>query len=174
MKVYPRVCGGTHLRKPFLKRHHGLSPRLRGNRFEERCQQALIGSIPASAGEPCMKYLWKSLRAVYPRVCGGTAIQNSIPAQPLVYPRVCGGTTQVSAMKVKQDGLSPRLRGNLGSHNDGSVILGSIPASAGEPPPSRPHVPLLSVYPRVCGGTDVPVLPRQADVGLSPRLRGNH
>ena len=31
LRVYPRVCGGTHHRTPRRTRWHGLSPRVRGN-----------------------------------------------------------------------------------------------------------------------------------------------
>ena len=34
-KVYPRACGGTWVQLTGLKRHGGLSPRMRGNRFSE-------------------------------------------------------------------------------------------------------------------------------------------
>ena len=51
---------------------------------------------------------------------------------------------------------------------------GSIPACAGEPTMERTLMTVLRVYPRVCGGTprnqDEPL----SDLGLSPRVRGNH
>ena len=81
-----------------------------------------------------------------------------------VYPRVCGGTCH-------RPGLSPRVRGNRSVVPD----MGSIPACAGEPPttPIRRSIPACAgepgsipacageprcreVYPRVCGGTDMP------------------
>ena len=50
---------------------------------------------------------------------------------------------------------------------------GSIPALAGEPPWTVSPTPLRTVYPRACGGTNIP-LPKSASLdGLSPRLRGN-
>ena len=113
LMVYPRVCGGTPLR-----RTGGLVER---------------GSIPACAGEPPSVVSCRNPCRVYPRVCGGTDLQllpqlpgpglsprvrgnpggrpgasvgwRSIPAcagEPFgfivisfrlaVYPRVCGGT----------------------------------------------------------------------------------
>ena len=62
-------------------------------------------------------------------------------------------------------GLSPRVRGNLGTPNVASTLTRSIPACAGEPRLRRlPALP-SAVYPRVCGGTSYS--------GLSPRVRGN-
>ena len=60
------------------------------------------------------------------------------------------------------------------------VNVRSIPASAGEPrhrvSELRTVFATLGVYPRVCGGTDKRRwIPAGAlDIGLSPRLRGNH
>ena len=62
------------------------------------------GSIPAYAGEPYQSPLSMCEKAVYPRVCGGTADgmsdwQGDLRLSPrmrgnlgAVYPRVCGGT----------------------------------------------------------------------------------
>ena len=75
-----------------------------------------------------------------------------------VYPRACGGTLPYDNVSTSHasDGLSPRLRGNLGS---------SLGLRASD----------LRVYPRACGGTkDGLVCQPPGDVtGLSPRLRGN-
>ena len=70
-------------------------------------------------------------------------------------------------------GLSPRGWGNR--HYPAGRILqhGSIPAWAGEPPPTTPNPPLTGVYPRVGGGTCCIVVLYPRDHGLSPRGRGN-
>ena len=112
--VYPRVCGGTfQLRNPPLV-GSGLSPRVRGNPVIR--QRLTVGprSIPACAGEPRTSSSAASISRVYPRVCGGTK-------QPSLFSRAING-------------LSPRVRGNLGSDDDITLTLGSIPACAGEPP----------------------------------------
>ena len=70
-------------------------------------------------------------------------------------------------------GLSPRVRGNLFDCCQPRQPVGSIPASAGEPPSRCPPGRGLWVYPRECGGT-VAVYPRPVSArGLSPRVRGN-
>ena len=73
-RVYPRVCGGTTEREWPSLRGDGLSPRVRGNREWRPSIGAGAGSIPACAGEPGGLVLRRQARAVYPRVCGGTAV----------------------------------------------------------------------------------------------------
>ena len=71
-------------------------------------------------------------------------------------------------------GLSPRVRGNQSANRRRRVVMGSIPACAGEPPAPASPPERRPVYPRVCGGT--PPQDDRCDVveGLSPRVRGNH
>ena len=52
-------------------------------------------------------------------------------------------------------------------------IMGSIPACAGEPGECLAHTQVSGVYPRVCGGTAVPLPSKVIEKGLSPRVRGN-
>ena len=76
-------------------------------------------------------------------------------------------------MRVRIDGLSPRVRGNRVLELGLPAQRGSIPACAGEPSsgagPTRP----TGVYPRVCGGTAEYVGRGDFRHGLSPRVRGN-
>ena len=51
--VYPRVGGGTAGGSLDSKCAAGLSPRGRGNLLAKMVLLALLGSIPAWAGEPC-------------------------------------------------------------------------------------------------------------------------
>ena len=151
--VYPRVCGGTGRAHCVAVQRRGLSPRVRGNPRGRRRSTATPWSIPACAGEPhgCQ----------YMRV------------QPLVYPRVCGGTRPGTTGRAELEGLSPRVRGNPLPLSDSRLIVGSIPACAGEPSSFCRSLCGVEVYPRVCGGT---VVQRDLDgcaAGLSPRVRGN-
>ena len=131
----------------------GLSPRVRGNPIRESYWPAIMGSIPACAGEPICCRLPVSSQTVYPRVCGGTP----------------DGTPVATAAA----GLSPRVRGNLMLSPFESCETRSIPACAGEPWPGSGSSCASRVYPRVCGGTNRKG--RQSDniEGLSPRVRGN-
>ena len=53
------------------------------------------------------------------------------------------------------------------------VILGSIPAGAGEPPTVGVMPAAFRVYPRWRGGTEYYKTQQQAPEGLSPLARGN-
>ena len=90
--VYPRACGGTDWDLCFIKSRGGLSPRVRGNPGPAQRRVVDGGSIPARAGEPS------------PRS------RNCIQAG--VYPRACGGTIGRAPQTERDQGLSPRVRGN--------------------------------------------------------------
>ena len=92
----------------------GLSPRVRGNHLHAIILVPKGRSIPASAGEPIAMESLKWSIKVYPRECGGTWDYMRYPGSVM--------------------GLSPRVRGNLFEHVMGYPDMGSIPASAGEPP----------------------------------------
>ena len=133
IKVYPRECGGTLVRRAIRSSRYGLSPRVRGNRLPLLLSLCAIGSIPASAGEP---------------EHGPEPV-----SQDGVYPRECGGTKGKKYPTPERAGLSPRVRGNRGRLYRHTHTAGSIPASAGEPQRRKGRAILLRVYPRECGGT---------------------
>ena len=116
--VYPRVCGGTQYWPRLVSMFSGLSPRVRGNPCRGRTSRRRLRSIPACAGEPRPLAAIGTLRAVYPRVCGGTDLWCQ-----------ADGTFQ---------GLSPRVRGNLVDSWTRLNEWRSIPACAGEPSASPP------------------------------------
>ena len=153
-RVYPRVCGGTLIHRRFGGSLEGLSPRVRGNHALRGRRHRVPGSIPACAGEP-----GRSGRLCTPQG---------------VYPRVCGGTQVVAGALAPQEGLSPRVRGNLPGARRERQPGGSIPACAGEPRRARGSPSGGGVYPRVCGGTGVARQFGLENEGLSPRVRGNH
>ena len=131
----------------------GLSPRGRGNPIQINNSCKCDGSIPAWAGEPSFsKCSVQTLR---------------------VYPRVGGGTSQPNLSRSRGQGLSPRGRGNLPEADKVGDFIRSIPAWAGEPPLLSRVCSPGQVYPRVGGGTFVPVIVIPAPEGLSPRGRGN-
>ncbi len=153
-RVYPRVCGGTGSARPRTGRDKGLSPRVRGNPIIAAAAPTTDRSIPACAGEPSTARADGRERGVYPRVCGGT-LASPLIASPTL-------------------GLSPRVRGNLISVVLHRYYGGSIPACAGEPHQSAAAARMLTVYPRVCGGTNFEAIDKRLRQGLSPRVRGNH
>ena len=151
--VYPRVCGGTYDYPLIGSTFQGLSPRVRGNRLPQPLPADAGRSIPACAGEPKSRTKMKTTPSVYPRVCGGTSL-----LQTIIRPR---------------QGLSPRVRGNPCASLSSTLRSGSIPACAGEPEAASCSRMGCRVYPRVCGGTmDFPFQLRHS-TGLSPRVRGN-
>ena len=151
--VYPRVCGGTIVRRKAGNFGNGLSPRVRGNRRQSKSGVSRRRSIPACAGEP--------RRTAMP----GCGVR--------VYPRVCGGTPPAGYWVNGRPGLSPRVRGNLDIQFGPNLFVGSIPACAGEPQAGAVHHPQDGVYPRVCGGTRYRAFGCCSSPGLSPRVRGN-
>ena len=192
--VYPRVCGGT----PFLGGDSGggggLSPRMRGNPIVGLIRTFGIGSIPAYAGEPVSVQvagvraqglsprMRGNLAGGAPRTFGGGSIpayagepgQAGVHQRPdRVYPRVCGGTLRRWGMAIRDEGLSPRMRGNRARRAGFQFCQWSIPAYAGEPLAPQPAPGVARVYPRVCGGTSARRRAFTASRGLSPRMRGN-
>ena len=149
----PASAGGTGSSTAPMARASGLSPRVRGNPGHGVAANGDRGSIPASAGEPHIQDTGR---------CRGT-----------VYPRECGGTAYSGYRALSRDGLSPRVRGNLGASVTNTGAWRSIPASAGEPLPYPKSVGNTPVYPRECGGTRSGPSRRLHRRGLSPRVRGN-
>ena len=90
-----------------------------------------------------------------------------------VYPRVCGGTAVQGDYEGANGGLSPRVRGNPRPARCPPTAPRSIPACAGEPSVILIIGFAITVYPRVCGGTLWRTPTRNTRRGLSPRVRGN-
>ena len=65
------------------------------------------------------------------------------------------------------------MRGNPARRALLRTTAGSIPACAGEPPLTDETGAPKTVYPRVCGGTELGYQYVGNDEGLSPRVRGN-
>ena len=139
--------------EPMLLSLAGLSPRVRGSLDLLQAGHARSGSIPAGAGEPCLKCRSNCWRRVYPRGCGGAFQRNS--CSPVVA------------------GLSPRVRGSRYREVGTSTWLGSIPAGAGEPSRRIARRFEAWVYPRGCGGAPPQRRPPLDEMGLSPRVRGS-
>ena len=151
--VYPRVCGAAYCQVRSVAAYWGLSPRVRGSLGGFNHPRYVVGSIPACAGQP--------------------VTHRSGRFGIWVYPRVCGAAVTNMRMRRSSHGLSPRVRGSRLPRLPRVRPYRSIPACAGQPPPSSSTCPPGSVYPRVCGaasGTDIrcPFNP-----GLSPRVRGS-
>ena len=147
------MYGGTYIYMYGYMYVWGLSPRVRGNRLFFEGEKIACRSIPACTGEPDWGDRQKSRQQVYPRVYGGTGLEILILDH--------------------NQGLSPRVRGNLSSRLSPPLCRRSIPACTGEPFRGRAQKPAFKVYPRVYGGTLHPTLYPRREMGLSPRVRGN-
>ena len=91
-EVYPRGCGATRGTWSHLLWRGGLSPRVRGNQRVVSAAPVVARSIPAGAGQP------------------GTARTSARKVE--VYPRGCGATSTSDFSHHRNQGLSPRVRGN--------------------------------------------------------------
>ena len=151
--VYPRLCGGTWAKVSAMPMTTGLSPPVRGNPAAVESGGLADRSIPACAGEPRTLESIESYWAVYPRLCGGTALTT----------RSCGSVC----------GLSPPVRGNHQPVKANPEYRRSIPACAGEPVGQTQSPAADTVYPRLCGGTRLFTRTAEYDGGLSPPVRGN-
>ena len=146
------MCGGSGKSYGHLLRWDGLSPRVRGKRIGPGEAPVVAGSIPACAGE-----------------AGKAGVEV---CRVRVYPRVCGGSAWAAMMIRGVQGLSPRVRGKRGFRRRGHNWGRSIPACAGEARRvAFGNVP-LTVYPRVCGGSQPRIVVLPTPYGLSPRVRG--
>ena len=116
-------------------------------------EHRMLGSIPASAGEPA----------------AGTTCSSAA----WVYPRERGGTFTPPRSRAAETGLSPRARGNPAAQPRLRQRRGSIPASAGEPQAKPTAAKRWWVYPRERGGTVYDGDGQTVQTGLSPRARGN-
>ena len=152
-RVYPRVYGGTSRPRCGFAWARGLSPRVRGNLAAAHQDPAQCGSIPACTGEPPAKM--------------------SSSASLRVYPRVYGGTTWFELVRIRSEGLSPRVRGNRCRRPADGRRHRSIPACTGEPGTASATTGSDRVYPRVYGGTCAAGSGDCVCPGLSPRVRGN-
>ena len=86
---------------------------------------------------------------------------------------MCGATFAPYLRARFREGLSPRVRGNLGCRRVLLASRGPIPACAGQPCSNRLPPIFWGAYPRVCGATMQSLAVCTAHVGLSPRVRGN-
>ena len=111
----------------------GLSPLARGNLVRRPCAGALLGPIPARAGEPKTKETFRLTDRAYPRSRGGTFF--------------------IRLARLFVRGLSPLARGNPHRSRYPHAAVGPIPARAGEPAVVALGGLPVWAYPRSRGGT---------------------
>ena len=128
---HPRVCGEHS--DSFLSHGHraGSSPRMRGTREFDRLRDGCVGIIPAYAGNTLWTSVTPTLIEDHPRVCG----------EHIVW--VCHASSYL--------GSSPRMRGTHRLKRRRIVIIGIIPAYAGNTPAETTSDCYNWDHPRVCG-----------------------
>ena len=153
IRSIPASAGQPRTQTVMLWPRRGLSPRVRGSQASCRLQRIHDGSIPASAGQPILRY------------CTSSAAR--------VYPRECGAALRVAGLLPALAGLSPRVRGSRDKCTYTLDTPRSIPASAGQPVRHRRTGRRYAVYPRECGAAAMQHNRQVSQTGLSPRVRGS-
>ena len=128
---HPRVCGECGYFSDDGVKEVGSSPRVRGMHRWHAIADALIGIIPACAGNAGQASVHDDLSGDHPRVCG--------ECLPL--------TRSVRAVT----GSSPRVRGMRWSRRGRSRRVRIIPACAGNASGTYALFVATTDHPRVCG-----------------------
>ena len=152
--VYPRLRGGSIIKRDGLPSLVGLSPPTRGIRCQAAGWRDRRRSIPAYAGDP------------------GRRGQGAVQGQ--VYPRLRGGSRGVMPLPELGMGLSPPTRGIPRPRSAPKGHARSIPAYAGDPLAPVFTISGARVYPRLRGGSPESVTREIYGSGLSPPTRGIH
>ena len=108
---HPRACREHGRQGNVGEPHPGSSPRLRGTPHWEYQFGAGFGIIPALAGNT--------------RACRTLTTPNRD------HPRACGEHLNHACAERGAEGSSPRLRGTCRARSEKSVLIGIIPALAG-------------------------------------------
>ena len=151
-RVHPRERGESPLMQSGHHLSPGPSPRARGILCRPAHPIDMLRSIPASAGNP--------------------RPSASRPPASWVHPRERGESRVVVQTQDRITGPSPRARGILSRCRATSRACGSIPASAGNPPPVSARPIRAEVHPRERGESRPLGRYRRGPTGPSPRARG--
>ena len=127
---------------------------MRGTRHRRRRAGGNTGIIPAYAGNTLQSLHDSFQRRDHPRVCGEHAIRNHI--------------------KNGEQGSSPRMRGTHEIAVGDCLVLGIIPAYAGNTLMLTRCRPCSKDHPRVCGEHKYTFAREGLTMGSSPRMRGTH
>ena len=149
---HPRVCGEHTPDSPNHWFKAGSSPRVRGTHAVAREGYAVVGIIPACAGNTASASRRRCSTRDHPRVCGEHKV------------------TKVSRRKVV--GSSPRVRGTPHVQLHGDRRGGIIPACAGNTPHKQKCESNYWDHPRVCGEHSTSNDFSRTPAGSSPRVRG--
>ncbi len=130
-RVHPRIRGAAAARRCWRARSSGPSPHTRGSPSISIPVNRKLGSIPAYAGQPRCFAALRIPRRVHPRIRGAA----------LVEPTDAGPAR----------GPSPHTRGSRICEPSVRVLIGSIPAYAGQPWAHHGYTGGNQVHPRIRG-----------------------
>ena len=190
---HPRICGEHKGGELGLMLVEGSSPHMRGTPCPVTPVMPANGIIPAYAGNTPIA-CWRSPPTWdHPRICGEHRRRHLYHASPRGssphmrgtlnvdtvgswnngdHPRICGEHGIKEYIKHGYEGSSPHMRGTLGCIGSIELLLGIIPAYAG-----NTGVPLNKVFhigdhPRICGEHGKGRARERARSGSSPHMRG--
>ena len=157
---------------PWAGRPRAQTSRIRRSRSRIRCSTSRIERSP-SAGFGVQNPPDNAVLGCIPARAGEPRVRTASRCAPTVHPRACGGTSDTTSMHISPRGASPRVRGNPAERWAAASEKRCIPARAGEPRKSHSLRKLERVHPRACGGTASTGIGRVTNNGASPRVRGN-
>ena len=109
---------------------------------------------------------------IIPALAGNTDTMNRWSGAAWDHPRACGEHPLLDYVAKFGMGSSPRLRGTRCGLNTGMLMLGIIPALAGNTPASHRCRSRSGDHPRACGEHALDRAGISMSEGSSPRLRG--
>ena len=128
---HPRICGEHWIERDGRAQRMGSSPHMRGTRTATPELCTAVGIIPAYAGNT-VGFQWDC-------------------AHPRDHPRICGEHHPANYHPPRQTGSSPHMRGTLQDRRPWRILLGIIPAYAGNTFVVKSNDATLRDHPRICG-----------------------
>ena len=150
--VHPRACGEHGITSSYTSHPIGSSPRVRGTQQETRFTEKPVRFIPARAGNTT-----------------GAAAGTGSGA---VHPRACGEHVTGHAIRARENGSSPRVRGTRRQPIRERAEARFIPARAGNTSAVAETASVAAVHPRACGEHLLRKGRFDELFGSSPRVRG--
>ena len=149
---HPRMCGEKWDKLPREIKQKGSPPHVRGKDFDGDIGSIHIRITPACAGK---------------RRC-----KAAFCAWFWDHPRMCGEKLAFSAVRVREMGSPPHVRGKVLPLTSSGHVLGITPACAGKSMVTFLLNLASEDHPRVCGEKKVMRGAKDKRMGSPPRMRG--
>ena len=170
--IIPAYAGNTDSR-PARPAFDGDHPRVCGEHADFlQCLHDFPGSSPRMRGTPIPSGKILSGAGIIPAYAGNTA--RALPRAWVArdHPRVCGEHVRIWSIMRMAWGSSPRMRGTLDNPQAQNLIIGIIPAYAGNTNCGSGLQLGSRDHPRVCGEHGHCAHAAGHETGSSPRMRG--